>query len=511
MNQSNQSQLPPIEAPDRSETKDHSKAAFDRTMPPIPLSMFQRFSTHTTKLNLIPEIPMRDNDTTETIPACIEAAYVDAQPCESKTCIQETDEQQRLAHAMKFSSGAHPNTRPAARHIRMPITTPYSPDIPQIHARTGRITPSRVYVPQTYASKNTILTVPSSPEDCSIAATPVAQTPVRCHADEKTPSITPGTVIAKKYEILSEIARGGYGAVYRARQLGLDRIVALKRLHASDNESIAKRFLLEASIIKNLIHPNTIQLIDAGADDKHLYIVMEYIDGMSLHDILKSRNPIDMMRAIHITCQILKSINEAHQCNIIHRDLKPSNILIRKVIGEEDFVKVLDFGIAKARYKNAPLLTQSGTIMGTPQYIAPELLFGDDAKPSADIYAIGLIFIEMITGHPVMPPDIQSIVKFAASPDAIVLPDEIAKSEVGPIIARSLQKIPEERYQSAHDMLEDLQNTLIRLQLIHHSIQNNTNISGDNRKRYFTSFQKIALVAMILLLSNVLLAVNYIL
>lgn len=266
-----------------------------------------------------------------------------------------------------------------------------------------------------------------------------------------------GAMVAQRYEILSEISRGGYGVVYRARQQGPDRIVALKRLRANQDKSVMQRFLLEADIIKSLIHPNTIQLIDAGIDEKCQFIVMEYIEGQSLRSLLHTEGRLEILRALHIARQILKSVNEAHQKGIVHRDLKPSNILIRDVIGERDFVKVLDFGIAKARHRTGMRLTQNGKIMGTPQYIAPELLWGEDACPGTDIFAVGLMLAEMVSGKPVLPSDPIQAARLATDTLPIPLPAWVQASEIGDVLMRALEKDPEKRYQTAEAMIDDLE------------------------------------------------------
>lgn len=267
-----------------------------------------------------------------------------------------------------------------------------------------------------------------------------------------------GHVVAHRYEILSEIARGGYGVVYRARQIGLDRIVALKRLKDQNNADMVKRFLREADIIKNLIHPNTIQLIDAGNDhDNHLYIVMEYIEGRSLQTILNRQEHVDVQRAIHITLQILKSLNEAHQRGIIHRDLKPSNILLREVIGEPDFVKVLDFGIAKQTHSGISKLTQAGTVLGTPQYIAPELFVGTPPSAASDIYAIGLILAHMVIGHSLVPSGMMEAINWHYSTNEVVLPPRLMRVGIGRIICKAIRKNPAERYQNVMEMMYALQ------------------------------------------------------
>lgn len=322
----------------------------------------------------------------------------------------------------------------------------------------------------------------------------------------KTPSreINVGSIVDSRYEVLSEISRGGHGVVYRARQIGLDRVVALKRLHAHQDKSITQRFFLEANIIKELVHPNTIQLYDAGIDDDHLYIVMEYIEGRSLHDLLREEKQLSIPRAVHITLQILKSINEAHQRGIIHRDLKPSNVILRNVIGEKDFIKVLDFGIAKAKTKSREKLTQAGKIMGTPQYIAPELYYGDEATPAADLFTIGLMLVEMVTGKCPMPKQPKEIIKIATQKDPIHIPEWVRQSEIGPIVERALQKNRYERYRSAEAMIEDLDRIDIMFRYAASNHTTNTPAKSASSPNGAKRFFLIALTASLLIIANLL-------
>ncbi len=321
----------------------------------------------------------------------------------------------------------------------------------------------------------------------------------------KKPSreINVGSIVDSRYEVLSEISRGGHGVVYRARQIGLDRVVALKRLHAHQDKSITQRFFLEANIIKELVHPNTIQLYDAGIDDDHLYIVMEYIEGRSLHDLLREEKRLSIPRAVHITLQILKSINEAHQRGIIHRDLKPSNVILRNVIGEKDFIKVLDFGIAKAKTKSREKLTQAGKIMGTPQYIAPELYYGDEATPAADLFTIGLMLVEMVTGKCPMPKQPKEIIKIATQKDPIHIPEWVRQSEIGPIVEHALQKNRYDRYRSAEAMINDLERIDIMLRYMAHNHTPDISTKPPSKKGAKRFFM-IALTASLLIIANLL-------
>lgn len=300
-------------------------------------------------------------------------------------------------------------------------------------------------------------------------------TPIRCldatcklapsHDHSQSGEFQPGDVLVKRYEILNEIERGGFGIVYRAKQIGIDRIVAIKRMRSSGNVEMSKRFLLEANIIKNLIHPNTIQLIDAGTDEHGcLYIVMEYIQGQSLRHVLDSGRCIGYERAVSIAMQVLKSMHEAHHHGIIHRDIKPSNILLREVIGEKDFVKVLDFGVAKVK-SQASKLTQNGKILGSPQYISPELCKGKPAGPYSDLYALGLVFVQMVTGYSIVPSDAMQAIQCHLSDTPHYLPSWLERSPFGPVLRKALAKDYLKRYQDAKTMRDDLQKAMQSLHI----------------------------------------------
>ena len=332
----------------------------------------------------------------------------------------------------------------------------------------------------------------------------IEQTDTVIDSSNKTPSreINIGSIVAGRYEILSQISEGGFGIVYRARQIGVDRVVALKRLRTQRDETVNQRFLLEANIIKALIHPNTIQLIDAGMDGSHLYIVMEYIEGISLKTLIKEEKTLPPLRAIHIASQILKSLHEAHERGIVHRDVKPSNILIRDIIGERDFVKLLDFGIAKARFKNSARLTQDGRIMGTPQYLAPELLFGDDATPASDTFAVGLILVEMLTGSSPMPKDVKKLVQLVTTQKMIQIPESIANTELGPIIQCALNIAPNQRYRTAEAMLTDLKRVEMKLNLSNCAMKSPLTTMTKAPQKQFDIY-KLAIAAVLFVLTNV--------
>lgn len=200
------------------------------------------------------------------------------------------------------------------------------------------------------------------------------------------------------------------GEVYLARQLGLERDVAVKLLahipaDPGQDERIKERFRREAVALSRLRHPNTVQVIDYGfTDDDRPFIVTELLEGLGLDEVLVAEKVLSPERAIHIVTQIGMSLAEAHHHGIVHRDLKPSNIFLTQAFGKPDFVKVIDFGVARihdadAGAKQRPL-TVEGTTLGTPDYMAPEQARGNPPLPATDVYALGCMLYELLTGQP---------------------------------------------------------------------------------------------------------------
>lgn len=223
------------------------------------------------------------------------------------------------------------------------------------------------------------------------------------------PSDLVGQLIGGRYIVKRVIGEGGMGVVYEAEQrMGAhSRKVAIKTLlpELSNDHTIVSRFYRECGIVAQLEHPNTIRFYDFGeTPDKRLYIAMEFVRGESLSDLI-ARGPVAMPRVRRILRQICGALGEAHGLGIIHRDLKPDNIILTNKSGEEDFVKVLDFGIAartevpQAGAKPQTKLTQQGVVLGTPPYMSPEQLAGQKLDGRSDIYSLGVIAYEMITGR----------------------------------------------------------------------------------------------------------------
>jgi serine/threonine protein kinase len=269
-----------------------------------------------------------------------------------------------------------------------------------------------------------------------------------------------GAVLCGRYRLTKLIGQGGMGSVYEAfdRQMA-DRLVAVKVLaaHLTLDETQVTRFEQEARAANQLRHPHTISVLDYGhTDDGHLFMVLEYLHGETLTQVLR-HGPLAPARALSILRQICKSLAEAHAMGIIHRDLKPDNIFVCEIYGEKDFVKVIDFGIAKLAVGGAEL-TQVGKMFGTPRYLSPEQAQGLPLAATSDLYSLGVILFEMLTGQaPFHADDSLSIALKHVQEPAPALRD------VGPllqlpqvferVVAKMLAKKPAQRFQSAEEVL----------------------------------------------------------
>ncbi len=211
-----------------------------------------------------------------------------------------------------------------------------------------------------------------------------------------------GRVVNGRFKVVSVIARGGMGKVYKAEQAPLGRTCALKVLNpkydGDRDPEFHKRFFLEASTASKLSHPNTVTIFDYGQSDDIYYIAMEFIDGKTLHRALREEGPFPEGRTAMIAAQICRSLREAHTLGVVHRDLKPGNILLTDRGDERDYVKVLDFGLVKDVTGEAEDLTQAGLFMGSPKYMAPEQILGNEISARTDIYSLGVMIYEMLSG-----------------------------------------------------------------------------------------------------------------
>ncbi|HEX4455081.1 MAG TPA: serine/threonine-protein kinase [Kofleriaceae bacterium] len=213
-----------------------------------------------------------------------------------------------------------------------------------------------------------------------------------------------GREIAGRFRILAKLGEGGMGAVYRGEQISLKRAVAVKVLkpELSQNPVLVRRFSAEAQAVAMLDHPNTVKVYDSGQDtDGSLFIAMEYIEGISLRDAMRA-GAMPGPRAFAIAVQVAASLADAHAQSIVHRDLKPDNVMLQDKGRHRDIVRVLDFGIAKLRDDSRATqaaMTQAGDMLGTPQYMSPEQIRGDQIDGRTDLYALGCMLYEMVTGR----------------------------------------------------------------------------------------------------------------
>ena len=267
-----------------------------------------------------------------------------------------------------------------------------------------------------------------------------------------------GTIIADRFEIESFLAAGGMAQVYVARQMNIDRRVAMKVLSPmfSMNPSVVMRFFREARVIAQLSHPNTVRLFDMGeTPDKRLYMAMELPEGVELSERIR-QGRMKAEEAIPIVRQVAGSLSEAHSKGIIHRDLKPDNIFLTKL----NIVKVLDFGIAKLKQsedEDERKLTKVGTAPGTPEYMSPEQARGKELDARSDIYSLGIVLYEMLAGHPPFEEDtfLATILMHVQSPPP-PLPDDVPADLRNYVVNRLLAKDPNCRPDNADAFIAEL-------------------------------------------------------
>lgn len=269
--------------------------------------------------------------------------------------------------------------------------------------------------------------------------------------------------LSGRYQTGERLGSGGMSNVYKATDLILERTVAVKILaeHLSDDERFIARFRREALAVAKLIHPNIVQVYDTGIDEGRHYIVMEYVDGRSGAQILQRQGPVEPGIAAEIGIQACAGLDYAHRRGIIHRDVKPGNLMI---VGDpvgggaQPAVKLTDFGIARAIEQTR--ITQVGSVVGTAAYLAPEQVRGDEATPATDVYALGVVLYQFLTGR--LPYEGSSLAELAVrQQNEKPLPPTTYNSEVpetlGGAVLRALEGDPNRRYASADELATGLQ------------------------------------------------------
>ncbi len=237
------------------------------------------------------------------------------------------------------------------------------------------------------------------PRDPSLAQTAPAEAIVDRRLSDSNQAWL-GKIVDGRYRVLEVIGRGGMGVVYRVEHLRMGKIAAMKVLHRDlvADVDIVQRFEREAHAVSRLNHPHTVQVFDFGQFQNNLYLIMELVRGLDLGRVVSRDGPIAWARAAPMFVQICGALQEAHELGIVHRDLKPENVLITRTTGGRDFAKVLDFGLAKLDKRDQPDMTDRTAIVGTPYYMAPEQIRGEEVDARTDIYSLGALMFQVLTG-----------------------------------------------------------------------------------------------------------------
>jgi tRNA A-37 threonylcarbamoyl transferase component Bud32 len=274
-----------------------------------------------------------------------------------------------------------------------------------------------------------------------------------------------GKTIDSKYLVQSVLGEGGMAIVYRAHHLQMERIVVIKVMQGwlTSNKTSVERFEREGKLTAKLNHPNIVAVYDVGSiDGREPYIVMEYIKGEALADRIHNGGPLDYDTTANIIIQICRGLEEAHSSGIIHRDLKPDNVLLQTKSDRPDWVKIVDFGISNM-VQGAKRLTKTGRMVGTPEYIAPEQLKDKPIDIRTDLYAVGIMIFEMLTGR--VPFDGESAESILMKhlleeppPMVTIRPELVGDNPFEAVVAKLLKKSPDERYQTAEELRHVMEN-----------------------------------------------------
>src|ERR1700726_1264076 len=270
------------------------------------------------------------------------------------------------------------------------------------------------------------------------------------------PEVDFGTLIDRRYKVLSRLGSGGMADVFLGEDEQLGRKVAIKLLHRrfAEDPGFVERFRREAQAAAGLQHPNIVSVYDRGSFDGTYYIAMEYVPGRSLKQLIRQEAPIDPVRAIDITIQILKAARFAPRRGVIHRDLKPHNV----IVDDSDHAKVTDFGIARA---GASDMTETGSIMGTSQYLSPAQAQGHAVSEASDLYSIGVVLYELLTGR--VPFDAEAAVTIALkhvseAPSAPTVVNPRIPPNLEHVVMWTLNKNAADRPKTADELITALEN-----------------------------------------------------
>ncbi len=278
----------------------------------------------------------------------------------------------------------------------------------------------------------------------------------------------PGMLVGGKYRLDEQIGEGGMSVVWRATDLSMERsvVVKLMRGYLAQDDRTMKRFEQECRVMAKINNPNVVMVFDAGMIDGKLpFLVMEYVKGSSLRELLSHRSPLPVYQTLRILIQVCRGLHAAHEAGVIHRDLKPDNILLQEDLNRPDAAKIVDFGIALLTHGACERVTRDGMVIGTMEYISPEQLDDVPLDGRADVYALGVVLYEMLSGQ---------LPFTASSPEALMLKHlremaplpSIKRPEVAcldEIVSKALEKNREWRYESAAALRSDLERALLDL------------------------------------------------
>src|SRR6266850_4145004 len=291
---------------------------------------------------------------------------------------------------------------------------------------------------------------PATPEGWSISNTR-APAPALPHGE-----FAPGTVLGDRYEILALLGQGGMGAVYKARDTELDRLVALKiiRPELTTNPEILKRFKQELILARQVTHRNVIRIFDLGQADGFKFITMEYLEGQDLRAVLRENGKLPPEKAARVILQICRALEAAHGEGVIHRDLKPQNIML----DANGRAYVMDFGIARSAY--LPGMTQTGALIGTPEYMSPEQGKGEPLTERSDLFSMGIIFYALLTGKSPYHSDTPLATLWKRMTEKVTPPvvlDPTLPQPLSDIVVKALEIEPKNRFASAREMAQQLE------------------------------------------------------
>src|SRR5215470_4422577 len=277
--------------------------------------------------------------------------------------------------------------------------------------------------------------------------------------------MTQPRLLGGRYELDGIVGRGGMAEVYRARDLRLDRVVAVKTLREdlARDQTFQARFRREAQSAASLNHPSIVAVYDTGEDSAGMshvpFIVMEYVDGRTIRDLLRDDRRLLPERALEITDGVLRALDYSHRAGIVHRDIKPGNVMLNRQ-GE---IKVMDFGIARAVSDAQATMTQTAQVIGTAQYLSPEQARGERVDSRSDLYSVGCLLYELLTGRPPFTGDSPVSIAYQHVREAPVPPTRVDPDLprwADAIVLRAMEKAPADRYQSAGEMRGDIQRAL---------------------------------------------------